>query len=151
MKEFENIQDILTFAINQEQEAVDFYNDLSSRSVNREMKEIFQQFAREEMQHKAKLLAIEEQGFFDNSIEKIIDLKISDYIVQVHYTPQMTYQDALVLAMKKEKSAFKLYYNLSEKAPNAELKNLFLMLAQEESKHKLRFEIEYDEYVLKEN
>lgn len=151
MKEFENIQDILTFAINQEQEAVDFYNDLSTRSTNPEMKEIFKQFAGEEMKHKAKLLTIEEQGFLDNSIEKIIDLKISDYIVQVNYTPQMTYQDALVLAMKKEKSAFKLYMNLSNKTANKELKDLFLMLAMEESKHKLRFEIEYDENVLKEN
>ncbi|HPS46339.1 MAG TPA: ferritin family protein, partial [Bacteroidales bacterium] len=64
---------------------------------------------------------------------------------------QMTYQDALVLAMKKEKSAFKLYMNLSNKTANKELKDLFLMLAMEESKHKLRFEIEYDENVLKEN
>lgn len=63
----------------------------------------------------------------------------------------MTYQDALVLAMKKEKSAFKLYMNLSNKIANKELKDLFLMLAMEESKHKLRFEIEYDENVLKEN
>lgn len=53
--------------------------------------------------------------------------------------------------MNKEKASFRLYTNLSERAPNAELKNLFLMLAQEEAKHKLRFEIEYDEYVLKEN
>jgi len=28
---------------------------------------------------------------------------------------------------------------------------LFLGLAQEESRHKLRFELEYDEYVLREN
>ena len=151
MKEFENIQDILTFAINQEQEAVDFYNDLSTRSTNSEMKEIFKQFAGEEMKHKAKLLTIEEQGFFDNFIEKEVDLKISDYIVQVKYTPQMTYQEALVLAMKKEKSAFKLYLNLSQKVNSKELKDLFLMLAMEESKHKLRFEIEYDDNVLKEN
>ena len=44
-----------------------------------------------------------------------------------------------------------LYMNLSNKTANKELKDLFLMLAMEESKHKLRFEIEYDENVLKEN
>ena len=63
----------------------------------------------------------------------------------------MTYQDALVLAMSKEKAAFKLYNSLAERAPGNELKSIFLMLAQEESKHKLRFEIEYDDFVLKEN
>ena len=63
----------------------------------------------------------------------------------------MTYQDALILAMKKEKYAFKLYTNLADYAKAENLKNIFLMLAQEEAKHKLRFEIEYDEFVLKEN
>jgi hypothetical protein len=31
------------------------------------------------------------------------------------------------------------------------LKNTFQALAVEESKHKLRFELEYDEYVMREN
>ena len=31
------------------------------------------------------------------------------------------------------------------------LRETFLALAQEEAKHKLRFELEYDDYVLKEN
>ena len=34
---------------------------------------------------------------------------------------------------------------------DAELKSLFLRLAQEEAKHKLHFEIEYDEHILTEN
>ncbi len=63
----------------------------------------------------------------------------------------MPYKDALIVAMKKEKSAFKLYCNLAERAPNNDLKQVFLDLAQEESKHKLRFEIEYDNHILKEN
>ena len=53
--------------------------------------------------------------------------------------------------MKKEKAAFKLYSALAEKSPNEGLKNVFLGLAMEESKHKLRFELEYDEYILREN
>ena len=63
----------------------------------------------------------------------------------------MNYEQTLVLAMKREKAAFKLYMKLSEKAPNENLKQLFLGLAQEESRHKLRFELEYDEFVLREN
>jgi rubrerythrin len=63
----------------------------------------------------------------------------------------MTYEEALVVAMKKEKAAFKLYTKLAEKAPTEDLKDVFLSLAAEESKHKLRFEVEYDDYVLREN
>jgi rubrerythrin len=63
----------------------------------------------------------------------------------------MTFQDVLVLAMQKEKAAFKLYTDLAEKAETAEAKALFSALAQEEAKHKLRFEIEYDELIMDEN
>jgi rubrerythrin len=53
--------------------------------------------------------------------------------------------------MKAEKAAYTLYNSLAEATDNGELKKLFLMLAQEEAKHKLRFEVEYDEVVLAEN
>lgn len=151
MKEFTNINDILDFAINAEQEAVDFYNGLAGKLTNEAMCKVFIQFAGEEMGHKAKLLDIKEKGMFEVNAEKIMDLKIADYVVKSHVYTNMTYQDALILAMNKEKASFKLYLGLSERAPNDNLKNLFLILAQEESKHKLRFEIEYDDFVLKEN
>ena len=79
-----------------------------------------------------------------------MDLKLSDYLVDVMPYPEMTYQEVLILAMKKEKNAFRLYLDLSKIAPTPQLQDLFLSLAQEESKHKLRFELEYDEFVLKE-
>jgi rubrerythrin len=63
----------------------------------------------------------------------------------------MSYQDALILAMKREKSAFILYTKLASKTTNKDLQELFLQLAQEESKHKMMFEIEYDEVILREN
>ena len=59
--------------------------------------------------------------------------------------PNLNYRDALVLAMKKEKAAFKLYSILAECMNDQVLKTTFLALAQEEAKHKLRFELEYDD------
>ncbi len=151
MKEFKSINDILEFAIASEQEAVEFYSSLAKQAKNAEMKTVFEQFAKEEMSHKSRLLKIKDEGTFEIRDEKIYDLQIADYLVDVEVTPNMSYQDALIVAMKKEKSAFKLYTNLAAKAPTDALKNIFLSLAQEESKHKLRFEIEYDDYILKEN
>jgi rubrerythrin len=151
MKNFENIDEILDFAINEEQLAVDFYQELSVIAKSEDMKQVFTEFAGEEIKHKQRLLKIREEGIFTMEAEKVADLKISDYMVNVKPTPNMTYEDALILAMKKEKAAFKLYSALAEKAPNEGLKNIFLGLAMEESKHKLRFEVEYDEFVLREN
>jgi rubrerythrin len=151
MKEFDNIDEILVFAIEQEQKAVDFYTGLAKEAHSDEMKRVFLEFAGEEIRHKGRLSQIREQGVFTMPNEKVADLKIADYTVEVKATGRLTYEEALVLAMKREKSAFKLYSNLAERAPNKELKEIFQSLAMEESRHKLRFELEYDEFVLREN
>lgn len=151
MEEFKTINDILDFAIDQEQEAVDFYNQLAENAKNEDMRNVFVQFAQEEIGHKARLTRIKEEGSYSLEAKQIADLKISNYTVDVKPSPDLTYHDALVLAMNKEKNAFKLYSDLAGKAPDEKMKNIFLSLAQEESKHKLRFELEYDEYVLREN
>ncbi len=151
MQEFDNIDEILDFAIQNEQNAVDFYNDLSQNAHSEDMSQIFVQFAREEMGHKAKLLKIKEEGINTFGDAKVLDLKIADYTVRSEPRENMTYEEALILAMKREKAAFRLYSKLAQKAPDAELRKIFEGLAMEESKHKLRFEIEYDEYVLREN
>ena len=151
MDKFETIDEILDFAMEAEQEAVDFYTQLASQMQNQEMKETFLQFAKEEVGHKARLQKIKDERMFDIAEEKVPDLKIADYIVNTRPDPQMSYADALVLAMKKEKAAFKLYTTLAQRTDNAQIRKVFQSLAVEESKHKLRFEIEYDELVMREN
>ncbi len=151
MKKFNSIEDVLDFAINAEQEAVDFYTQLAEKSKTEDMRFVFISFAQEEIGHKLRLTKIKNEGSCTLEAKEIADLKISDYIVNVKPTHDMSYQDALVLAMSKEKAAFKLYLALSKRATDQDMKDVFLSLAQEESKHKLRFEIEYDEFVLREN
>ena len=151
MKEFNSVEEILDFAIRAEQEAVNFYSDLAARSKNEQIKKVFQEFAGEEMKHKSRLLGIKEEKILKLSGEKVRDMKIADYLVDIAPKPDMPYGDALILAMKKEKKAFQLYSFLSEQVTDSFMKGLFLTLALEESRHKLRFEIEYDEYILKEN
>jgi rubrerythrin len=151
MEAFKTIDEILDFAMNAEQEAIDFYTELATKMNNPEMKSTFLEFAKEEVNHKARLMKIKEEKIFDANPQVIMDLKIADYTVNAKPTPDMQYADALVLAMKKEKAAFKLYSALASRTQNKELKKVFEDLAIEESKHKLRFEIEYDEFVLRDN
>lgn len=151
MKPFDTIDDILDFAMQSEQEAIDFYTRLAERMKNKQIEEVFLSFAREEVGHKARLQKIKDEGVFDMAVEAVKDLKISDYVVSAKPSDDMSYADALVLAMKREKAAFKLYTALSERTSDPGLKQTFQALAVEESKHKLRFEVEYDEYVMREN
>ena len=151
MKPFTTITEILDFAIGEEQAAVDFYLHLAAQSKNQETKKVFREYAEEEMRHKAFIMSVKENGSFQLSDERVKDLKIAEYLVDVKPSANMSYQDSLILAMKKEKAAFRMYSMLAEKADDPSVKATFLNLAQEESKHKLAFEIEYDDYILREN
>jgi rubrerythrin len=143
--------EILDFAIQNEQNAADLYDNLARRTTSAAARAEFEQFADEERGHKAKLIRVKSGKKLLDAEQSVQDLKISDYTVDVELDDEPDYQSVLLFAMKQEKVAFKLYSDLARIAPTAELKELLLGLAQEEAKHKLRFEIEYDENVLKEN
>ncbi len=151
MQQWKSVDEILDFAISREEEAAEFYTDLAGRMDRPWMSQIFKEFAKEEMWHKSKLVDIKSGQRLLPAEKKILDLKIGDYLVDVEPTDRMDYQQALVVAMKKEKKAFKMYIDLAGATDDANLQTVFMSLAQEEAKHKLRFEIEYDDYVLTDN
>jgi rubrerythrin len=147
----DNLEEILDFAIAGEQEAHDFYLDLAKKVERPGMEGLFTQFAREELGHKAKLENIKKGARSFAPAKKVMDLKIGDYLVDVDPTATLTYQNALILAMKRERAAFRLYTDLAAHSEDPEVKQIFEGLAQEEAKHKLRFEVEYDDMILTEN
>ena len=142
---------IIDYAIEREEEAYRFYLDLSARADQQRMRQVFEEFAQEELMHKSKLLAIKSGKVEIASKEKVSDLKLSDYLVAVELEDVKDYQQALIVAMKLEKAAFKLYTNFAAKFDNEEIRQTFLALAQEEAKHKLYFEVEYDDNFLTDN
>jgi rubrerythrin len=151
MPDVSTVSQILEFAIEREQEAVDFYTNLAQKATSDAMRRVFEQFAQEERGHKARLIGVQQGKSLPERKQKVMDLRLSDYVVAAEPGPDLTYQDALILAMKKEKAAFRLYTDLASYVEDAGLKELLLSLAQEEAKHKLRFEVEYDEKFLADN
>jgi len=151
MTELSSVDQILDFAIGEEQKAADFYTHLAEKMAKPAMKDIFLGFAKEELGHKAKLEGVKGGKKLLSSADKVADLKIGDYMVKVDEEGELDYQKALTIAMHKEKAAFRLYNDLAGKTDDAGIRDLLLGLAQEEAKHKLRFEVEYDEFILTEN
>jgi rubrerythrin len=151
MDTFESVNALLNFAIEKEEEANKFYLDLAAKMEREHMKKIFNGFAAEEAKHKEKLTAVKDGKQLMPVEQKVTDLKIGDYLVDVPANPDMEYQDALILAMKKEKASFKLYTDLAATTEDGNLQSLMQGLAQEEAKHKLRLEMEYDEFFLTES
>ncbi len=152
MDKFNSTDEILDFAINAEQEAINFYSNLYNRTDSQNMKLAYREFILEEKSHKEKLLKLKNDGSLSGvELKKVADLKISDYMVEKQIHDNMDYQDSLEVAMLREKAAYKLYTDLAEIVDTEELKIMFKFLAQEEAKHKLKFEIEYDDNVMQEN
>ena len=146
-----SIDEILDYAIDQEQQAADFYASLAGRAEKAGMKDVLLEFSEEEKRHKERLLAVKTGERELTPEQEVLDLKISDYLVEVDASTNISYQDALIVAMKKERAAFELYSDIAEKVPDTNLKQVFVGLAKEEAKHKLFFETEYEEGVLMHN
>jgi rubrerythrin len=147
METWDSVDDILRYAITQEEEAADLYRKLASHTEKPGMRQLYEGFAREEEGHKVKLMTIKAEELLRPARTRTVDMQMTDYLVEPEANSSMGYQDALILAMKKEKAAFRLYSDLAEKVSDQSLKATLLSLAQEEAKHKLRFEIEYDDVV----
>jgi len=145
------VDEILDYAINQEQLAADFYEDLAERAETAGMKKMLLDFAEEEKHHKQILQDVKTGEHELSPEQEVLDLKISNYLVDVEAHDKLTYQDALIIAMQRERAAYELYSDMAEKLPDSHLKNTINGLAKEEAKHKLFFETEYDEHVLADN
>ncbi len=143
-----NFKEIITFAIRKEAEAYNLYTTYSQLAKSPDAKLMFQELAKEEQKHREVLEGVEKKDVSEYKLEEIPDLKIGDFVDEEEFSSDMDYASALRLAIKREENALKLYNHMAEGTDDPELKKLFSALAQEESKHKLRLESEYDENVL---
>ncbi|MBD3337434.1 MAG: rubrerythrin [Candidatus Eisenbacteria bacterium] len=150
---FQSVGEILDFAIQREEEAAQFYADLSRRVERGAMKELFNEFAQEERRHKAKLQEVRRGNLSLSPTQNVQNLKIADYMADVDASlgHDFDYQKVLIVAMQREKKAFKLYSDLARMTGDEKVRELLLGLANEEAKHKLYFETEYDNHIMTEN
>jgi len=148
MDRFRSANDILDFAIAREQEAHDFYTHWAQQTKQSSISEVFKDFAKDELKHKDVLKKAKQRKVLKPSGKKIEDMKIAEYLVDVTPAPDMNYQQALIVAMKREKASFKLYSDLATMTGDTDLQKTLQALAQEEAKHKLRIETLYEKDVL---
>lgn len=146
---FGSVDEILKFAVDKEKEAVEFYSSLAKEATRASLKETFERFAKEEEKHVSLLSDISgNKAKIDSyQFKKITDLKISDYMVEIEYQEGMPMPEILKIAMKREEKAVKLYTMLADQTDNKDAKKVFMILVQEESKHKLGLESMYDDYL----
>ena len=127
--DFADLEAIIDFAIEKEQEAAAFYDKISKDEEDFSgSKQMFQEFAAEERKHE-KILKDFKTGGISKSLKEyrlkwITDIKRSDYLVDLTYSKGMPYNEILLLAMKREEKALKLYNDFLAKADTDDSKKL---------------------------
>jgi rubrerythrin len=143
MKEFRTVDEVLDFAIKREVAAHQFYDELAQWAERAEAAELFEELAADELQHRRRLEAVK-AGQVAIRDEEVGSLGIADRVEAAEPKANLTYAQALIVAMQREKQAFQLYTRLASVARDQDVKDILTKLAQEEAEHKLRLEIEYD-------
>ena len=147
----EQFQEIINFAVEREREAQLFYSEAAEKAKWPHIRDMLLEFKNQEVGHERLLQSIDIPKVESTHIDPVPDLKISDYMVDMEYKPDMGFQDIMILAMKREEKSTKLYEELAGTCTDPQVCKLFAMMAEEEKKHKFNLEREYEETILKDN
>jgi rubrerythrin len=146
--ELSTFEEAISFAKQKEDGSIHYYESASQVAKNPASKVMFREMADEERKHFQMLDGLKEEDIKSFPVEKVPDLKISQYTKDVPFSPDLDYQQILIVAMKKEEEAHKLYSDMSNMSSDPKLSKLFQVLAQEEAKHKYKLESEYEDNIL---
>jgi len=148
MAELGSIIEVFELAISREVDAYEFYMALVGRVGDLQTRAIFEELAREELEHKAKLeLEVMKQGGIIKTEKKIKGFDSKGYIADTDGQINMSYKDLLGLAIQKERVSFRFYVDLSAMINDLETKEILISIAEEEARHMVRFENEYDKII----
>ncbi|MHC4691682.1 MAG: ferritin family protein [Planctomycetota bacterium] len=144
MADFVPNEEILELAITREEIANRLFLELAARARNPEIRKVFEELADEELEHKAKLeLEIMKTGKVMKESQKPLFRERIDKGEPDSWV-DMDYKDMLLLGIQKEDAAFRFYVKLAANARDEDSYETLMALAEQEIKHKLRFEMEYE-------
>ena len=138
--------EILELAISREVESINLYLAMAEFFVKKEISKIFIEVANEEMKHKNDLeLEVMKYGHTIETEQDFANVSFSgsdldDGIIM----PEMDYKNFLTLAINKEDESFRFYVDMLPSITDHQSRDIVYSLAQEEARHKHRFEIEYE-------
>lgn len=147
----EQFQEIINFAVEREREAQRFYGEAADKAKWPHIKNMLLELKVQEEGHERYLLGLDIPRLESAHLDPVPDLRISDYMVDIEYKPDMDFQEIMVIAMKREEKAAKLYEELAGTCTDPNVCKLFELMAEEEKKHKFSLEKEYEETILQDN
>ncbi len=148
----EEVKEIILRAIRMEENSFELYSAAASRVKDPAAKAGLEDLAGQEKQHKAKLeklLSGDLRWTTALSRKKAKDLKIGGPLEAKPLGPSSDLQDVLTLAIKREEASGALYAQMASLLDPGPEKDLFELLSNEESRHKLYVEGLYEKEIYK--
>lgn len=145
------IDDILRFAVDREIAAAARYERLIEMARTPGLRELLLALKAEEESHRRLLEGLSAEDVAAVSPTRVPDLQIIDGLADEAPDGDMSLQELLIFAARKEKEAAELYEGLARAASEDTPRRLFEFLASQERSHKLKIEDEYERLVLQEN
>lgn len=150
-RRFASITEVIAFAVRREIDAAAGYALIAARAATPALRELAEDLRRQEEEHRRLL-----EGFSGATVPRfqtafVPDLGIVDGLPDEPLAADMSVQDMLVFAAKKEAQAVALYESLAGLAAEGDQRQLFKFLAGQEREHKLRLEAAYEDQVFREN
>ncbi|MCW3977391.1 MAG: hypothetical protein NWE77_05610 [Candidatus Bathyarchaeota archaeon] len=105
---------IISFAEKLESNSSKFYEELAEKSA--ESKETFLSFAKESMKNKVLVTRTYQETITDALEACFIQIDLSNYLAKTTLKGDMTYLDALKMAVELEEKASKFYFDAAEQS-----------------------------------
>lgn len=151
MEQYNSVEAVVQRAIQLEIEAETLYKNAAATVKDEAVQHRLLEMAAQERGHKAKLedvLAGNVRWAIRRAkAEPVQDLRLSDHLTGGSLDPQADYQDILLFAARREKTAYEFYKAMAEMVDDKLTQSLFEMLASEELRHKYVLEKTYEEVV----
>jgi rubrerythrin len=148
---FRTVADILAFAIQREIDAAENYGRMAGLAKTPGLRELLLEIKGEEENHRRLLEGLSAADLESVAPSSVPDMGLSDALADVPVEPDMTLQDLLIFAARKEKAAADLYTALGRRPGLEAHRTIFEFLAGQERAHKLKLETEYEKRVLTED
>jgi rubrerythrin len=148
---------ILKGAVRIEEESFQLYTIAQEKAKLPSSKSLLKELAETELEHKRKLNEVINNKMQIQSLgrqrgELSEDLGIVDYMKDVgRLSEDADYQEILTYAAQREKKTHDYYVSLARMFQKTRVGELFQRLAEEELKHKIKIEKEYDDNLFREN
>lgn len=146
-----DIRALIEDAASKEDEAQHFYLNLMETARDPSARKLLSELAADEKQHAKILRGGDVEAFLKTQPPAIQDLRITEFLAPKKLTPNGSFQDVLIHAMKREDASFWAYRALSESTDDNTAQRLFRRLADEERAHRNKLEKLYDDVIFAED